>query len=338
MAPASDARSSSPALPELIFLLSLPRSGSTLLQRLLTAHPDIDSTSEPHLLLFPLLVLQSGGMYSLQSSDGIYLRAVHDLIAQLPRRGDYFRELGQLARRVYAKTMKKPPSQYFLDKSPSYCFVAVNLLKITNASKFIILWRNPLAVAASFLNYPGANRRQWNLYRRPHLYDGLAQLVDAYEQHRERVFTLRYEELVTSPRQVLDELMTYLELSNDQALVRRFGRVDLLGLGDPKANHPDYQRLRSDRVDAWRASFCNPLRKQWARRYLHWIGEERLTVMGYDLEHLLCELDNVPTSTRLMGRDAYWMSWGFFYRLFNGRILRDNLRKWLSGEPFWAYR
>ena len=35
----------------LVFLLSLPRSGSTLLQRLLAAHPQVHTVAEPWLML-----------------------------------------------------------------------------------------------------------------------------------------------------------------------------------------------------------------------------------------------------------------------------------------------
>ena len=37
-----------------VFLISLPRSGSTLLQKMLMAHPEIDSCAEPWIML-PLI-------------------------------------------------------------------------------------------------------------------------------------------------------------------------------------------------------------------------------------------------------------------------------------------
>jgi hypothetical protein len=76
-----------------------------------------------------------------------------------------------------------------------------------------------------------------------------------------------------------------------------------------------------------------------ARIAVHnWIGKEHLAIMDYDLDRLLTVLDGVPTDWCLMKRDAYWIIYCFFSRLLNGRILQDNLRKWRSGEPFWAYR
>ena len=42
----------------LIFILSQPRSGSTMLQRMLAAHPDIHTTQEPWIALYPLFGLK----------------------------------------------------------------------------------------------------------------------------------------------------------------------------------------------------------------------------------------------------------------------------------------
>ncbi|MFV1990599.1 MAG: sulfotransferase, partial [Acidimicrobiales bacterium] len=45
------------------FLLSLPRSGSTLLQRLLGAHSMVATVAEPWLLIPPLYALRDEGVY-----------------------------------------------------------------------------------------------------------------------------------------------------------------------------------------------------------------------------------------------------------------------------------
>jgi len=45
----------------MIFLISQPRAGSTLSQRMLGSHPDIYTVSEPWLMLHPLYPLRSEG-------------------------------------------------------------------------------------------------------------------------------------------------------------------------------------------------------------------------------------------------------------------------------------
>ena len=67
----------------------MPRSGSTLLQRVLMTHDNIASTSEPWFLL-PLFYLTEcqGALaeYSLHTSA----QAIQDLIESLPAKGDEY--------------------------------------------------------------------------------------------------------------------------------------------------------------------------------------------------------------------------------------------------------
>jgi len=46
----------------LIFILSLPRSGSTLLQRILGGHSQVHTVAEPWLMLNPLYALRETGI------------------------------------------------------------------------------------------------------------------------------------------------------------------------------------------------------------------------------------------------------------------------------------
>jgi len=46
----------------LIFLISQPRSGSTLLQKILNTHSQIISASEPWIMLNPVYALRSSGI------------------------------------------------------------------------------------------------------------------------------------------------------------------------------------------------------------------------------------------------------------------------------------
>jgi hypothetical protein len=47
-------------------------------------------------------------------------------------------------------------------------------------------------------------------------------------------------------------------------------------------------------VDKWQRTVDNPVRVAWARRYLRWLGEDRLQAMGYSLDSLLDQLRDTP--------------------------------------------
>ena len=64
-------------------------------------------------------------------------------------------------------------------------------------------------------------------------------------------------------------------------------------MGDPYGTKL-YTTLDERALDKWKLRINNPIRKAWSRRYLQWIGEERLAVMGYDLDDLIRQVDEVP--------------------------------------------
>jgi hypothetical protein len=137
----------------------------------------------------------------------------------------------------------------------------------------------------------------------------------------------------------LAKLLDYLKLSNETDLSSEFHKIQFAGKHyDPNAKLAEFQTVRNDRHDEWQKFFSNPLRKRWARHYVEWIGQERLAQMGYDLDNILDELNATPATLNLVANDAYWMSFGFFFRLFNGRMLRNNVRRWRAREKFWGYR
>jgi hypothetical protein len=71
----------------------------------------------------------------------------------------------------------------------------------------------------------------------------------------------------------------------------------------------------------------NPVRKTWCRRYLRWIGRERLAMMGYDLDALTAELDALPTSYRRVGSDVGRGCWGLLRDLSEPHILGQKLSR-----------
>jgi len=52
----------------LIFLISQPRSGSTLLQLIFSGNPEVATTSEPWIALHPIFALRSTGADSIYNS------------------------------------------------------------------------------------------------------------------------------------------------------------------------------------------------------------------------------------------------------------------------------
>lgn len=315
----SSRRSPTPA-----FLFSLPRSGSTLVQRVLGAHHDVATTSEPWVLLPYFYTLRDRGVYAEYNHTSV-VRAVEDFCAALPGgRADYVAELREFALRLYARATRNGES-YFLDKTPRYHLISDEVIDVFPDGKHIFLWRNPLAVVASIIETWGHGR--WNLYRhKVDLFDGLESLIQTYERNRDSVHAVRYEDLLTKPEETWGGMFRYLDLPFDASILGRFDAVTLNGRkGDPTGVRK-YDQVSQEPLQHWRNVLANPLRKAWCRRYLRWLGHERLAVMGYDLDALMGELDSLPTTYGRLGSDVWRGSYGLAYDLVEPKILRHKLR------------
>ena len=144
-----------------LFIFSLPRSGSTLLQYILAAHSKISTVSEPWILLPFVYALKEEGSYS-EFVHKAMVRAFSDFCEELPNgRKDYFDELSVFALRLYSKACQCE-SEYFLDKTPRYHLIVEEIIKMFPNGKFIFLWRNPLSIVASMMKSWAGGK--WKLY------------------------------------------------------------------------------------------------------------------------------------------------------------------------------
>jgi hypothetical protein len=311
--------------PTPLFLLSLPRSGSTLAQRILAAHEAIATASEPWILLPYLYTLRERGAYA-EYSHRVLVRAVEDFCKVLPHgRDDYVAEIRELALRLYCKA-SPDGTRYFLDKTPRYHLVSDEIIAAFPDGRYLVLWRNPLAVVASLIETWAGGK--WNLYRfKVDLFDGIENLIQTYERHEEKLHAVRYEALITQPEETWGNVFRYLGLPFDSSILALFGNVELTGRWGDHTGTERYAAVSSEPLERWKRVLNNPVRKAWCRRYLRWIGRERLAVMGYDLDVLIAELDALPTSYRRIASDVGRGYWGILRDLSEPHILGQKLSK-----------
>jgi hypothetical protein len=289
-----------------VFVLSAPRSGSTLVQRVLSVHPDVATASEPWLLLPLLAPLQPrfapGGRW-----HGRVAGALHDFTATLPGgAADYRAAMREAALRLY-RDAAGPAPRFFLDKTPPYALLADELLATFPGARVLILWRNPLAVVASIVETFCGGRWRPDDYA-VSLFAGLDALVDTARRHADRVVTTRFEQLVGGDADGWRTTAAALGIPFDPSALDGFADVRLDGrLGDPTGVRA-YDALSRAPLEKWRATLASPVRRAWCRRYLRWIGAARLATMGYALDDLLAQLDALPaprgSGLAAAGRDA----------------------------------
>ncbi len=241
-----------------IFIFSLPRSGSTLLQRILTSTDECASHSEPSFLL---RLLGSGGILdrSAAYSEELVEKAFEDMEDEFPGYVDlYHQGVADLAQRLYDHA--GAGHVYFVDKTPRYSLIASEIIKCFPDAKFIFLWRNPGSVMSSITNT--WNKGIWNVeYYKVDLIHGTKSLYRARDLAGSRAVDIRYEDLVSNPQDCLSELADYLELPTllsalDKPLPEKKGGT----LGDQRGSRK-YTKISADSLHSWKQT-CN----NWYRR------------------------------------------------------------------------
>lgn len=310
-----------------IFLFSLPRSGSTLVQRVLGGHPEIATVSEPWILLPFLYTLREQGAYANYAHHGA-VNAIKDFYDEFPGgRNDYLAELRQFVLNLYGKTAVYQNQLYFLDKTPRYHLVVEDIIELFPDGKFVFLWRNPLAIAASIIQTWGEG--DWILYRfHVDLYEGLNNLTKAYENNKEVACSIQYEDIVSGSDKIWERIFAYLELPFDPSLLATFVDIPLKGRYGDMEGTARYKAINSEPVEKWKATYHNSIRQKWAHRYLQQIGDSPLRTMGYQIDQLHAELNSISTSYRgSILHDLARLAYGKIYVKFEPQILNRYLQR-----------
>lgn len=288
-----------------IFILSAPRSGSTLVQRVLSSHSAVATTSEPWLLL-PLLAPLYERLPGHGGRDPLIHAAIADFCAELPQGvEDYRSAVRETVLDLYARAAPGTAT-HFVDKTPLYHLVIDEIVRTFPDGRFLFLFRNPLSVLASSIELFDSGRWEVSRYHMA-LFQSLVDLVSAWERHGSRACKVRFEDLVAGGEQGWRAVTDYLQLPWEPEMLRTFSHVNLRGrMGDPTGTHA-YSALSTEPVTKWRRSISNPLRRAWCHRYLQWIGGERLAAMGYDLDDLDRQLAQTGNTGARVVDDAYRM-------------------------------
>ena len=312
-----------------VFIFSLPRSGSTLLQRILTAHRTVDSCAEPWVLL-PAFYGRRRGPIA-EYGHTIAARGISNTITNLDGGvQDYAHAVRAFAHTLYTR-LAAEGTTHFLDKTPRYHLIVDDILQAFPEGRFIFLWRNPMAIVSSIMQTWQQGR--WNLDRfRVDLYKGLPNLISACRRESDRVHMVQYESLVEAPAVTMEQICDYVGIDGAQRLVETFNHVQFAGdLGDPTGTEA-YSVIQSATTEKWKATLSNTLRKRWMHNYLHWLGERRLHTMGYDLDALCASLEQTPTNTRFLASDLYYRARSLFRPWIHPAAQRDNVQRLQNGE------
>lgn len=186
-----------------IFIVGLPRSGSTLIEQILASHSAIEGTMElPDIIM---LAKEIGGG---KVRGGSYPGALTDVS------GQHFRALGELylsRTRVQRKTSKP----YFIDKMPNN-FQHVGLIRlILPNAKIIDARRHPMACCFSAFkqHFAHGQRFSYDLRDLGRYYADYVRLMAHFDEAAPAaVHRVHYEDMVSDPEGETRRLLAFLDL------------------------------------------------------------------------------------------------------------------------------
>jgi predicted Zn-dependent protease len=230
-----------------IFVLGMPRAGSTLLEQILSSHPDVEGTMElPDVTrIAKELVAETRDEAPLDEGEGQYF----DILNALPV--ERFRELGE---RYLERTrvQRKSAAPLFVDKMPNN-FLQVGLihLMLPNA-RIIDARRHPLACCFSNFKQHFARGQSFSysledLGRYYRDYVRLMAHMDAVLPGR--VHRVIYESVVEDPETEVRRLLAYCGLPFDERCLRFYENDRAVRTASSEqVRRPIYR----DGVDHWR--------------------------------------------------------------------------------------
>lgn len=275
-----------------IFLISLPRSGSTLLQKILTVHPEIHSVDETWLLLPFAYLQQKEGVKTIYNHKICY-RAISNFINTLPNKNsDYYDLLRKFVISLYEKTVNDDRVKYFIDKTPRYYLITEFLAEVFPKARFVFLFRNPLEVLSSLLDNWLHDRLQLNRYFID-LYHGPQLLTLGYNKLKNRSITINYKDVVTNPSNEIKRLCTYLEIPYNKSMIIDYKNKILGGRFGDQHGINEYDKISISSLENWKKVLNTRYRKHFSRRYIDYIGDKTLGYFGTSIRELRFEINSI---------------------------------------------
>jgi Sulfotransferase family len=226
---------------QLVFLIGSPRSGSTLLSRMLGAHSEIFAPEEPHLIT-PMAHLGYYDSVEAAAYDPVITRAAaRELVAALPDGEETYLE----ALRAYSDSIYRglleggdATSKRLLDKTPAYALSLDFLARLYPRARYIVLTRHPIAVWSSYVDsfFDGDDRAAHA--HNPLLERYVPAIARFLRTATVPIHRVHYEDLVQEPEVNARKICSFLDIEYEAGMVD-YGSAagargeSARGLGDP---------------------------------------------------------------------------------------------------------
>jgi hypothetical protein len=279
----------------LFFVIGAPRSGTTLLMRMLNAHPDITTRPEPHLLT-PLAHLGYYGHVEAASYDPFQAAmSVKQLVGDLPGgEATYLEALRAYTDHLYGSLLSQAGARYFVDKTPAYALVLPFVARLYPRARYVVLTRHPFAIFSSFAKSFFDNDWEAAHAHNPLLERYIPAIARFLRGAPVEHVHVSYEALVSDPEAHLQRICAHADMRFTPSMIE-YGdtEMDAEGLGDPIGVNAD-SRPNTKSLGKWALQVKgNAKRIDLLKSMIDRVFDEDLETFGYTRESLWTPLETV---------------------------------------------
>ncbi len=274
----------------MLFVIGAPRSGTTMLERILSSHSMILGGPEPHLLT-PLAHLGLWAKVDKAPYDHVLAAESQKLFVEgLPGKDqDYWDACRAYCDVLYGRFLSTSAKSICLDKTPAYGLILPFMAKVFPDAKYVVLTRHPLAIFSSYANsfFDGDYQTAQNYNPILNRYvPALAQFLRTQEPAH---FHIRYEDLVKDPESWMEKIYAYIGVPFEKESIdygRNQSEEPSKGLGDP-IGVKQHSRPTTASVKKWVEDLMtDPARLALMQQVVAQLDPEDLKTLGYPVESL----------------------------------------------------
>ena len=300
---------------KMLFVIGAPRSGTTMLERMLSSHSMILGGPEPHLLT-PLAHLGIWDKVDKAPYDHVLAAESQKLFVQeLPNKEqDYWDACRAYCDVLYGSYLSTSDKSICLDKTPAYGLVVPFMMKVFPDAKYVLLSRHPLAIFSSFANSFFDGDYQAAQDYNPILNRYVPALAAVARQTEVPVIHVRYEDLVKDPEGWMEKIYAYIGIPFEADSIdygkKRDNAADAKakGLGDP-IGVKQHSRPQTGSVKKWVQELrADPARLDLMQRVVAQLDPADLETLGYPVDTLwkpLEQSEGTPVVVKKPTLDRY---------------------------------
>ncbi len=287
---------------QMLFVISSPRSGSTMLERMLESHSMIKGGPEPHLLT-PLAHLGVWDNVDKAPYDHVLAAESQRLfIESLPNKEqDYWDACRAYCDVLYGRFMDGANEKICLDKTPAYGLILPFMMKVFPDAKYVVLTRHPVAIFSSYANSFFDGNYQLAQNYNPLLNRYVPALAEFLRQEEVGHFHLRYEDLVAEPEKWMEKVYDYIGVPFEEDTVDYGEKANdengRKGLGDP-IGVKKHSRPTLASVNKWAKELAADSTKlEFMQKLIEQLAPEDLETVGSPVDELWKPLEELVGKT-----------------------------------------